>query len=153
MTFLGHKPRQYYKTLPDVHFVNFLTPCHVASCLSRVHQVLLLSTRHTETGKGKAVPVHVTRALSKSGGIAPITLKLHTSWIWVAAALPPVYELNSTHSRRLGGPQCQSVCFGKEIYCFAGIWNSIYHPKQQCFCSWRQKSWAVEVNPHFWNKI
>jgi len=46
--------RQYYKTLPDVHFVNFLIPYHVASLShTHVHQVLLLSTRPTERGKVK----------------------------------------------------------------------------------------------------
>jgi hypothetical protein len=35
MIFPSHKPRQYYKALPDVHFINFLTPYRVASCLTR----------------------------------------------------------------------------------------------------------------------
>lgn len=38
------------KTLPVIHFVNFLTPYHVASYLTHIHQVLLY-TRHIETGK------------------------------------------------------------------------------------------------------
>jgi len=51
MTFPSHKPRQYYMTLPGVHFVNFLTPYHVANCLTHSSGVLLLCTRHIETDK------------------------------------------------------------------------------------------------------
>lgn len=138
MTFPSHKPRQYYKILPDIHFVNFLTPYHVASCLTHIHQVLLLYTRYTETGRVKPSLYmsqrHLLRVQVQLPSLLNSALTGCEQQPQFQAALPPVYELDSTHA--IGGWVDPSASlFWKRNFLLLLEFGTPYHPKQQTvFC-------------------
>jgi hypothetical protein len=83
---------------------------------------------------------HALKAYWGSGGIAPCILDLRTRWKWVVSFTPqllypqgkcPRYPLD----RRLGGPQSQSGCGGKEKISqpLPGLEPPIIQPIAQCY--------------------
>ena len=73
----------------------------------------MYGTINLKLGKCKAALIHEHKDIGRSGGVAPLILKLGTIWRCMISFIPQLfYSWGKSHlfllNRSLGGPQSQS---------------------------------------------